>query len=912
MLGAIFAAQTVAPKAGTDAVTVPTTVRLGTYSNVRVPHLINFQGKLTDASGVPLPSGNYALTFSIWTAATGGTQMWTETQSAVPVTNGLFNAVLGTVVSDPVIPANGIAWLQTAVGATVISPRVEFTTAPYAYNANNADSLEGFGPSAFAAASHDHTVSTGDVTGTLSGGLTIGRGVVDSVRLGNGQVNLYKIDPTGAGDQTALMYTTSGGLSWGNPVASGLTTILPINRGGTGTGTAPTQYGIIYAATASGYASTGAGTAGQVLTSNGSSAPTYQALSVPPQNWAYSSPYLYPNYSGYVTNAGVRMYNTGNAYNVYGQTNSSGQSAVYGYDGNSGGYPVYGYNSQYAQMGILGPAYSLVGNYPVGIYGASSYQGIYGYSSSGYTYGVLGCYGSPVAGAGVYGYGYSSTSYYGVYGYGYNAICGYCSYSGCWGGIGLYTPTYTAVYGYGSSYYGIYGYSGSSSYYSAVYGYGYYYGIYGYSSAYGIWGILGSYNSGYPTGVYGYGGSYYGVYGYTGSSSYGAIYGYGYYYGVYGYCSAYGCIGHLASYGGGYPCGVYGYSASYRGVYGYSGSSTSYYAAVYGYGYYGVYGYSMGSGSIGVLGSYIPYFGVYGYEGSGSGFTYGGVYGYGAYLGVYGVCGSYSTYGALGAYGTGYPCGVYAYAASYYGVYAYQSSSYGSYFYNTSGYYAEVNYSSYKIYGSGSVSTYIIDDNDMERALHCPESPGVMFEDYGSEHLSNGRCVVQIDPLLLKGVTISDQYPLRVYVTPTDGAAIPLGVTKGTTSFEVVGPNGSNASFDWRIVCYRKDYEYQRFEARERPAALRGTRQLTPKEVDAQVKANLLANPLPPAGLEVKNTPAEAPKVPAAAPATPGAPNPNPPAPSTPAPNCPKVPDHPDHPAVNAAAPIPAPGNVNR
>jgi microcystin-dependent protein len=61
----------------------------------------------------------------------------------------------------------------------------------------------------------------------------------------------------------------------------GLTThvsgTLPVGNGGTGTATAPTQYGVVYASTTSIYASTTAGTTGQVLTSNGTSAPTWSS-----------------------------------------------------------------------------------------------------------------------------------------------------------------------------------------------------------------------------------------------------------------------------------------------------------------------------------------------------------------------------------------------------------------------------------------------------------------------------------------------------------------------------------------------------------------------------------------------------------------------------------------------------------
>lgn len=54
-----------------------------------------------------------------------------------------------------------------------------------------------------------------------------------------------------------------------------MTGILPTSKGGTGTGTNPSQWGIIYASTTQAYASTSAGTAGYLLQSNASSAPTW-------------------------------------------------------------------------------------------------------------------------------------------------------------------------------------------------------------------------------------------------------------------------------------------------------------------------------------------------------------------------------------------------------------------------------------------------------------------------------------------------------------------------------------------------------------------------------------------------------------------------------------------------------------
>lgn len=57
-------------------------------------------------------------------------------------------------------------------------------------------------------------------------------------------------------------------------------TTLAISKGGTGTGTAPTQYGVIYASSTTAYASTAAGTSTQVLHGNAAGAPTWGAVSL--------------------------------------------------------------------------------------------------------------------------------------------------------------------------------------------------------------------------------------------------------------------------------------------------------------------------------------------------------------------------------------------------------------------------------------------------------------------------------------------------------------------------------------------------------------------------------------------------------------------------------------------------------
>jgi len=52
------------------------------HSYAAVPHLINYQGRLTDKDSKPL-EGSYAITFKIFGAENAGTQLWEETQTVL-------------------------------------------------------------------------------------------------------------------------------------------------------------------------------------------------------------------------------------------------------------------------------------------------------------------------------------------------------------------------------------------------------------------------------------------------------------------------------------------------------------------------------------------------------------------------------------------------------------------------------------------------------------------------------------------------------------------------------------------------------------------------------------------------------------------------------------------------------------
>jgi hypothetical protein len=97
-----------------------------------------FQGVLTDASGNPL-SGTVTITYRIFNTDTGGTALYTETES-VTVTEGRFDSVVGpdTVVSG--LTTADLAqplWIEIQIDNgtydETLSPRQRLYGAPYAF-----------------------------------------------------------------------------------------------------------------------------------------------------------------------------------------------------------------------------------------------------------------------------------------------------------------------------------------------------------------------------------------------------------------------------------------------------------------------------------------------------------------------------------------------------------------------------------------------------------------------------------------------------------------------------------------------------------------------------------------------------------------------------------------------------------
>ncbi len=105
-----------------------------------VPRTMNYQGKLTDPSGVAV-SGPVDITFRIYDVASGGSHLWTETHAGVTVTNGLFDVILGE--STPIaLDFDEPYWIELEIGGEILAPREKLTAVSYAHRAVYADTAE--------------------------------------------------------------------------------------------------------------------------------------------------------------------------------------------------------------------------------------------------------------------------------------------------------------------------------------------------------------------------------------------------------------------------------------------------------------------------------------------------------------------------------------------------------------------------------------------------------------------------------------------------------------------------------------------------------------------------------------------------------------------------------------------------
>ena len=189
-------------------------------AHAQVPHMLNYQGFLTDIAGQPIDT-TQPMVFKLYTAASGGTLLYTETQT-VAVNSGIFSVVLGAVASLN-LAFDVPYYLGVSVGVDPeMTPRQLVTASPYALRSANADALA---PAA--------SVAGAQITGAItSATLPAGNlaGPIVTAQIATNAVTQAKLSPLSGAAAGKVLGTDGANLQWQTANAGTVTSV------GTGAG----------------------------------------------------------------------------------------------------------------------------------------------------------------------------------------------------------------------------------------------------------------------------------------------------------------------------------------------------------------------------------------------------------------------------------------------------------------------------------------------------------------------------------------------------------------------------------------------------------------------------------------------------------------------------------------------------
>ena len=102
----------------------------------QIPQTISYQGMLTDTEGTSVSDGDYSILFNLYNVPTGGSPLWTETQT-VTLSDGVFNVQLGAI-NPLTLPFDEGYWLGITIDSgSELEPRIELTSSAYSLKARS-------------------------------------------------------------------------------------------------------------------------------------------------------------------------------------------------------------------------------------------------------------------------------------------------------------------------------------------------------------------------------------------------------------------------------------------------------------------------------------------------------------------------------------------------------------------------------------------------------------------------------------------------------------------------------------------------------------------------------------------------------------------------------------------------------
>ncbi|AWV88297.1 hypothetical protein [Bradymonas sediminis] len=137
-------------------------------AQANVPHTMTYTGQLNAPNGAPVV-GVVNSTFRIYDAPTGGNGVWAENYSGINVQNGEFRVQMGTMMPlEPVFNGEPY-WLEITIQGETLSPRTPLETVPYAFRANDANTVGGHTAADLINAAGGGTAATTSYDNTTSG-----------------------------------------------------------------------------------------------------------------------------------------------------------------------------------------------------------------------------------------------------------------------------------------------------------------------------------------------------------------------------------------------------------------------------------------------------------------------------------------------------------------------------------------------------------------------------------------------------------------------------------------------------------------------------------------------------------------------------------------------------------------------
>ena len=119
-----------------------------------VPPTLNYQGHLTDSSGIPIDD-SVSIVFAIYDIDIGGTALWSETQSVI-IDKGVFSVELGGGSNPfPLGLFESPLWMGIKVDTDAeMTPRRPISSVGFSFKASDADRLEGISASTLDQSAH--------------------------------------------------------------------------------------------------------------------------------------------------------------------------------------------------------------------------------------------------------------------------------------------------------------------------------------------------------------------------------------------------------------------------------------------------------------------------------------------------------------------------------------------------------------------------------------------------------------------------------------------------------------------------------------------------------------------------------------------------------------------------------------